>query len=113
MGYAGITGSADVQAHSDDYFHTRSVEQVTNYIKGSTGGSCAVLTVTGNSIPVVVTGNSYTIPHSTPFALSVSASDANTGDVLSYTWEQVNAGTASTTMPATTNTGGPNFPQPQ
>ncbi len=109
MGYAGITGSADVQAHSDDYFHTRSVEQVTNYIKGSTGGSCAVLTVTGNSIPVVVTGNSYTIPHSTPFALSVSASDANTGDVLSYTWEQVNAGTASTTMPATTNTSGPNF----
>ena len=71
MGYAGITGSADVQAHSDDYFHTRSVEQVTNYIKGSTGGSCAVLTVTGNSIPVVVTGNSYTIPHSTPFALGV------------------------------------------
>ena len=110
MGYAGIAGSADVQAHSDDYFHTRSVEQVTNYIKGSTGGSCAVLTVTGNSIPICSYGQQLYDPLIPLHSRSrCRHPDANTGDVLSYTWEQVNAGTASTTMPATTNTGGPNF----
>ena len=109
MGYAGITGSTDVQPHSDDYFHTRSIEQVTTYIKGTTGGSCAVVTNTGNTIPVVSTAASYTIPKSTPFALTATASDADAADILTYTWEQINAGTASTTMPSATATSGPVF----
>lgn len=110
MGYAGITGSTDVQPHSDDYFHTRSIEQISDYIKLSTGGgACAAVTVTGNSAPTANAGADYTIPKSTPFTLTGSGTDANSGDVLTYTWEQMNAGTSSTTIPSTTATSGPLF----
>jgi hypothetical protein len=108
MGYAGITGSTtDVQPHSDDYFHAKSVEQVTDYIKGS---SCAVVTVTGNSTPTANAGANYTIPKSTPFLLTGTGSDVNAGDVLTYTWEQYdNYASGSSTVPSATATSGPNF----
>lgn len=110
MGYAGITGSTDVQPHSDDYFHARSIEQVSDYIKSGTGGgACAVVTVTGNTAPVANAGADYIIPRATPFTLTGSASDVNSGDVLTYTWEQMNLGTSSTTVPSTTATAGPLF----
>lgn len=109
MGYAGITGSTDVQPHSDDYFHARSIEQISDYIKGTTGGGCAVVTVTGNTAPTASAGVDYTIPKSTPFALTATGTDVNAADVLSYTWEQYNAGTSTTTMPSATATSGPAF----
>jgi hypothetical protein len=111
MGYAGITGSnTDVQPHSDDYFHARSVEQITTYIKSGTGGgACAVVTVTGNATPIANAGSSYTIPKSTPFALTGTGTDADAADVLHYTWEQTNTGTSTTTIPSATATSGPVF----
>lgn len=110
MGYAGITGSTDVQPHSDDYFHTRSIEQISDYIKSAGGGgACPVVTITGNNAPTANAGADFTIPKSTPFALTGSGTDANSGDVLTYTWEQMNAGTSSTTNPSTTATSGPLF----
>lgn len=111
MGYAGITGSAtDVQPHSDDYFHAKSIEQVTDYIKGSTGGGCAVVTVTGNSTPTANAGSNYTIPRSTPFILTGTGADGNAGDVLTYTWEQYdNYASGSSTVPSATATSGPQF----
>jgi hypothetical protein len=110
MGYAGITGSTDVQPHSDDYFHARSVEQISDYIKSSTGGgACPVTTITGNTAPTANAGADFTIPKSTPFTLTGSATDPNAGDVLTYTWEQMNAGTSTTTFPSTTATSGPLF----
>lgn len=111
MGYAGITGSTtDVQPHSDDYFHAKSIEQVTDYIKGTTGGGCAVVTVTGNATPTANAGPNYTIPRSTPFVLTGTGSDANAGDVLTYTWEQYdNYASGSATVPSATATSGPQF----
>lgn len=111
MGYAGITGSTtDIQAHSDDYFHAKSIEQVTDYIKGTTGGGCAVVTVTGNATPTANAGANYTIPKSTPFVLTGTGSDADAGDVLSYTWEQYDAYASGTsTVPSATATSGPQF----
>ncbi|MEO5564998.1 MAG: reprolysin-like metallopeptidase [Chitinophagaceae bacterium] len=110
MGYAGITGATDVQPHSDDYFHARSVEQISDYIKSGTGGgACPVVTITGNTAPVPNAGADFTIPKSTPFTLTGSATDVDAGDVLVYTWEQTNAGTSSTTNPSTTATSGPLF----
>jgi len=110
MGYAGITGATDVQPHSDDYFHARSVEQISDYIKSGTGGgACAVVTVTGNTAPVANAGADFIIPKATPFTLTGSATDVDAGDVLTYTWEQMNAGTSSTTNPSTTATSGPLF----
>ena len=112
MGYAGITGTnTDVQPHSDDYFHARSIEQITNYIKSSTGGgACAVVTLTGNNAPTANAGIDYVIPRSTPFTLTGTASDADAGDVLTYNWEQINQRTSSSpTTPSATATAGPNF----
>lgn len=109
MGYAGITGSTDVQPHSDDYFHAKSIEQITDYVKGTTGGGCAVVTTTGNATPTIDAGASYTIPRSTPFTLTGSATDADAADVLSYTWEQYNSGNASNPIPNVNLTSGPVF----
>ena len=106
MGYAGITGATnDVQPHSDAYFHAASIEQVTNYIKTTT---CQTTITTGNSIPVINAGIDRTIPKGTPFMLAGSGSDAN-GDILTYTCEQMNVGTPTTTIPSATRTTGPAF----
>lgn len=106
MGYAGITGSTDVQAHSDPYFHAVSIEQITDYIKTT---SCQTDTNTGNAVPVVNAGPNYTIPNGTPFILEGSATDANATDVLTYCWEQMNENNASTTNPSVNSTSGVAF----
>ena len=110
MGYAGITGATDVQPHSDDVFHAITIQQVTQNIKTGTGSSCAVVTNTGNNVPVVAALTDYTIPKSTPFMLTGSATDADAADVLSYTWEQMNQrATGFSTIPSATATAGPQF----
>jgi chitodextrinase len=103
MGYAGIT-SADVQPHSDPYFHAISIQQVTNNIKAKT---CSVNTASGNAVPTANAGLDYTIPKSTPFMLTATGTDAN-GDVLTYNWEQMDSQT-TTTAPSATKTTGVNF----
>ncbi|MBD3582231.1 reprolysin-like metallopeptidase [Flavobacterium selenitireducens] len=105
MGYAGITGSTDVQPHSDAYFHAVSIQQITNYVKTTT---CQTTTVTGNAIPTANAGADYTIPKGTPFILKGTGSDSNGGN-LTYCWEQMNQRTTSNSMPSPTKTGGPAF----
>lgn len=111
MGYAGITGATDVQAHSDDLFSAASIGQITNYIKKPTGGgACALTTITGNNAPSANASIDRVVPISTPFRLTGIASDADAGDALSYIWEQVDAyETGSNTYPKTTTTTGPEF----
>ncbi len=112
MGYAGITGATtDVQPHSDDYFSTKSIEQISNYIKSGTGGgACAVVTVTGNTAPTVNAGADYTIPKSTPFTLAGTGSDVDAGDAIQYCWEQIDSrATGFSTVPSATATAGPQF----
>ena len=104
MGYAGIT-TADVQPHSDPYFHAISIQQVTNNIKAKT---CSVNTASGNAVPTANAGLDFTIPKSTPFMLTASATDANGGDVLTYNWEQMDSQT-TTAAPSATKTTGVNF----
>ncbi|MCG2617106.1 M12 family metallo-peptidase [Terrimonas sp. NA20] len=109
MGYAGITPMSDVQDHSDDYFHAASIQQVTDYVKGATGGGCAVVTSTGNNTPIAIPGNDYTIPRATPFTLTGSGSDADPGDILTYTWEQFNSATSAQTSINPGTAAGPLF----
>lgn len=105
MGYAGIC-SPNVQDNSDDYFHARSLQQIAGFVDGA---GCASLSGTGNSAPVVANLTNKTIPISTPFVLSASATDPN-GDALTYCWEQMNAYTNTQPMPPEpTNTSGPVF----
>ena len=105
MGYAGVT-IKDIVQRADDYFHAISIQQVTDNIKTKT---CGTITSTGNAAPVVNAGLDYTIPKGTPFMLTGSATDANTSDVLTYTWEQMDLGDATTTVPTATATAGPLF----
>ena len=110
MGYAGITGAFDVAPHSIDIFSVKSIEQITNYIKTGGGSGCDVETVTGNTAPTVSAGSDFTIPRSTPFTLTGSASDPDGGDVLTYNWEQIdNRSGAFSSFPSATATDGPMF----
>ncbi|ASZ12304.1 reprolysin-like metallopeptidase [Chitinophaga sp. MD30] len=114
MGYAGITGLTDVQPNSDDYFHTYSIRQVTDYINfGAAGANCAVVVPTGNNVPIVNAGRDYVIPRSTPFMLTGLAQDLDAGDVLTYCWEQVDdrgaSGSGFSSIPDANSNRGPLF----
>jgi len=111
MGYAGIT-SQDIAPHSIAYFHQASIAQIQANLATKT---CPVTTsiTANNATPVVNAGTDYTIPISTPFALTGSATDANAGDVLTYSWEQNdNAGstqTGASSVASATKATGPNW----
>ncbi|CAN5880718.1 zinc-dependent metalloprotease family protein [soil metagenome] len=110
MGYAGIT-SQDVAAHSIDIYHEATIAQIQANLLTKT---CPVTTsITANNVaPVVGTLTNYTIPKSTPFALTGSASDAN-GDALTYCWEQNDNASSSQTgassVASATKASGPNW----
>jgi len=103
MGYAGITGATDVAPHSIPVFHAGSIQQVTNNIKTKT---CDDEIVTGNAVPVPSAPATKTLPRGTAFKLIGTATDANPGDILSYSWEQVDdagtVGTAAAMYPSAT-----------
>ena len=107
MGYAGIT-SYDVAPHSIDIFHETSIAQIQANISNKT---CPVsVTMTANHAPVVAAVSNYTIPISTPFALTGSATDAE-NDPLTYCWEQndnsTTTGSGSVASPSKST--GPNW----
>ena len=83
MGYAGIT-NADVQLHSDDYFHAVSILQVQNNLVAKT---CDVETPVTNNPPVISALNDLAIPKGTAFVLTGNAIDPE-GNPMTYTWEQ-------------------------
>ena len=96
MSYAGIAadgfGNDNLQESPEDYFHSASFEQIAEFVAGSGGPNTT--TATANSIPTVNAGADYTIPAGTPFELSASGTDADSGDTLTYTWEQLDLGPA-------------------
>lgn len=108
MSYAGIT-SQDVAPHSIDIFHQASIAQIQANIETKTCGTTFNIGI-NNTAPVIAPLTNYTIPRSTPFALTGSATDVN-GDLLTYTWEQndntTTIGTAS--VASATKATGPNW----
>ncbi len=106
MGYAGIC-SPNVQNNSDAYFHAISIQEMWQNI--SSGNSrCGAQSNTGNAAPTANAGQDFTIPASTPFVLKGNGSDANSGNSLTYCWEQMDTQPA-TMPPSPTSTGGPAF----
>jgi hypothetical protein len=68
--------------------------QINTYV--ATGGSCNALVSASNpNDPVANAGMNRTIPIVTAFQLEGSGSDVD-GDTLSYQWDQMNLGTATT-----------------
>jgi Metallo-peptidase family M12B Reprolysin-like/Secretion system C-terminal sorting domain/Bacterial pre-peptidase C-terminal domain/Fibronectin type III domain len=107
MGYAGIT-SQDVAPHSIDIYHETTIAQIQANLATK---SCPVSVVmTANTAPVVAPVSNYTIPISTPFALTASATDAE-NDPITYCWEQNDNSTVSGTssVASATKASGPNW----
>jgi hypothetical protein len=105
MGYAGIC-APNVQNISDAYFHSVSITQMQQNIAAS--GSCAILNSNGNTPPVAVELENYSIPKSTPFILTGIAADADGLSSLTYNWEQTD-NEIGTMPPLAINTVGPMF----
>ena len=91
MGYAGIC-PPDVQSNSNDYFSTASLYEIRPFVVSNT---CDVEVVVTNSAPSVTALSNYSIPTSTPFVLTASASDPN--GMLTYCWEQIDIFTGTCT----------------
>ncbi len=94
MAYAGICGEQNIQNNSDAFFHSHSIDEIRTYITASTGASCGTDSSLSNQIPTVDAGADFVIPASTPFTLTGSGSDADSGDLanLTYSWEQMDLG---------------------
>ncbi|WP_053976315.1 reprolysin-like metallopeptidase [Mangrovimonas xylaniphaga] len=90
MGYAGIC-DPNVQYHSDAHFNYISVKQILNYVKNGLGNECAQESVLVNQAPIANAGGDYTIPASTAFVLTGSATDVDGVETLTYSWYQNDA----------------------
>lgn len=112
MGYAGICAGDNIQPNSDDHFNAISIDEIFARITGTAQylgfPTCSVNTPNSNTAPTVNAGNDYTIPFGTAFTLSGTANDSDGTAVLSYNWEQVDAGTTAG-QPSATDTDGPMF----
>jgi subtilisin-like proprotein convertase family protein len=106
MGYAGIVEGNNVQSSGDDYFHYFSILQISEYIATI---SCAEEMTISNSPPVITPTGNFIIPKNTAFVLSGVATDPDSGDVLTYTWEQIDNGVVTTSTFGPQNASGANF----
>jgi len=91
MAYAGLCAPEDLQAHSDPYFHSASLDEINGFLASA---SCGIVSSTGNTPPVVNAGPEYWIPPDSAFTLTAAGSDAD-GDPLTYVWEERDLGTPS------------------
>ncbi len=99
--YAGICGAENIQPNSDPFFHGISFDEISNFVSGG-GAACGTTAPTGNQIPIInaLPNNNLSIPISTPFTLTGSATDPD-NDPLTYCWEQWDfSGTGNTTWNA-------------
>ena len=93
MSYGFICDTEDYFQTTQDglflNFHSVSLKQAKDFLSTI---SCGTITVTeNNGAPVITMPTAYTIPKSTPFSLTGSATDAN-GDDLTYSWEGKDVG---------------------
>lgn len=70
-------------------FHTVNYDQAVAYMASIPGVGTS--SASGNAAPVVSVPGSFTIPKSTPFALTGSATDPDS-DPMTYSWEGTNIG---------------------
>lgn len=103
MAYAGICGVNNVQANSDAYFHSASVNEMYTVIRRAT--DCSVKVPNNNQVPTADAGLDYSIPKGTAFVLTGTGTDPD-NDPISYLWEQLD-NQVNTQPPVATATAGP------
>ncbi len=82
MSYAGLCGADNLQSYVDAYFHSRTLEQIGNFLL--TSANCAA-TTPGSSPPALPQfGATYHIPFLTPFELMIPEQN----NVSTYAWEE-------------------------
>ena len=87
---------------SGDQYSSHTMDKFTQGCYSATSNASQKI-ATGNAIPVItIPSGGFYIPKSTPFKLSATATDANAGQTLTYTWEEND--TSSVTFDT------PNFP---
>ena len=121
--------AGDFFASRTDYFGIGSLDAINNYMTAGellTGSGCSsttvsgwsdcsALTATGNNMPTSDANSSsidgLKIPHSTPFTLTGSGSDADGAGSLTYNWEQFDTDYSGSDAPddAGANVDGPLF----
>jgi len=91
MAYAGYCDGQNIQANSDLYFHGVNIEEINFFL--NSGIDCASRTELqqNKNRPEVAAGDNRIIPIGTAFKLVGEATDDD-GDILSYCWEQIDAG---------------------
>ncbi|KTA86756.1 reprolysin-like metallopeptidase [Aeromonas salmonicida] len=92
MAYAGICGDENIQRQGDPYFHSKSIEQMRAHM--ATVPTCGTTLSLSNNAPQAAAGANYAIPANTPFVLRGAGADLDK-DPLTYTWEQIDLGTES------------------
>jgi len=92
MAYAGVC-APNLSNHSIPYFHGGNMfVEMIPYTQSGNGSTCPAATNTGNIPPAVtVPSGGFSIPISTPFSLTGSATDPN-NDPLTYSWEEMDIG---------------------
>jgi hypothetical protein len=90
MAYAGVCPGQNLQSNSDAYFHGASIVEIHTFVTSGGGADCGTPADTGNTPPEVNAGAVFTIPVSTPFVLTGSATDTEQVS-LTYGWEQVDS----------------------
>ncbi len=106
MAYAGITGANNVQQNSDTYFHYHSIKQILDNLVTQTCWNANNSPMLTNNPPNASAGDDYVIPQGTAYVLRGSASDLDSGDVLTYCWEQTDSGQVTNTTFGPTRTTG-------
>ncbi len=94
MAYAGLCNGNNIAPQSDDYFHAKSIDQMSDFITNTvTGGSCASISSSGNTPPAVASiAATYNIPHKTPFELQAPQAVDADNNGITYCWEQYDLG---------------------
>ncbi len=93
--YAGICGSTNnLQSNSDAMFHVKSIEVISDFVNSGFGSFCGTASSLNNQQPTVNAGSDFTIPINTPFELTATGSDPDS-DPITYSWEQIDAGSPS------------------
>ncbi|MEM7571385.1 MAG: reprolysin-like metallopeptidase [Bacteroidota bacterium] len=91
MSYGGTCESQNIFGGNDNYFHAHSLLE--GFIHSRISTNCATILTPENTEPKISLEyeDGFFIPHSTPFVLKGTATDAE-DDPMTYTWEQYDLG---------------------